>query len=100
VKALAPDAGSAAFLAAASAGGYLPTWATGDGRRGGVMVPFTGVKVFSTTLARDRDQMGESITRWLVAHPTLEIVDREVRQSSDKEFHCLTITFFYRDREA
>ena len=95
---MSPDAGSAAFLAAAGARGYLPS--LGDGRMGGVMVPFTGVKVFSTTLARDRDQMGESITRWLVAHPTLEIVDREVRQSSDKEFHCLTITFFYREREA
>ena len=51
-----------------------------------------------TTLARDRDQMGESITRWLAAHPDLEIVDREVRQSSDKEFHRLTVTLFYREK--
>jgi folate-dependent tRNA-U54 methylase TrmFO/GidA len=63
------------------------------------MERFTGLKVFSTTLARDREQMGESITRWLAAHPQLEVVDREVRQSSDKEFHCLTITLFYRERE-
>jgi hypothetical protein len=59
---------------------------------------FTGMKVFSTTLARDREQMGENITRWLQAHPQLEIVDKEVRQSSDKEFHCLTITLFYREK--
>jgi hypothetical protein len=94
------DGASTAFLAGTCGGGYLRP--LGDGRRamGGVMVPFNGVKVFSTTLARDRDQMGESITRWLAAHPALEIVDREVRQSSDKEFHCLTITLFYREREA
>lgn len=63
------------------------------------MEGFTGVKVFSTTLARDREQMGESITRWLAAHPDLEIVEHQVRQSSDQEFHCLTITLFYREKE-
>jgi hypothetical protein len=62
------------------------------------MAEFTGVKVFSTTLARDRDVMGETISRWLAAHPDLEILEREVRQSSDKEFHCLTITLFYREK--
>lgn len=63
------------------------------------MVGFTGVKVFTTTLARDRDQMGESIGRWLSAHPDVEVVDKLVTQSSDREFHCLSITFFYRERE-
>ena len=65
-----------------------------------VSVPFTGVKVFSTTLARDRETMGETITKWLRDNPGVEVVDRVVTQSSDKEFHCLTITFFYRHREA
>jgi len=64
-----------------------------------VGAPFTGVKVFSTTLARDRETMGDTITRWLRENPGLEIVDRVVTQSSDKEFHCLTITLFYRPRE-
>ncbi len=59
---------------------------------------FTGIKVFSTTLARDREQMGEHITKWLRENSNLEIVDREVTQSSDKEFHCLTITLFYRQK--
>ena len=59
---------------------------------------FTGMKVFSTTLARDREAMGDNITRWLQGHQDLEIVDKVVTQSSDKEFHCLTITFFYRER--
>ena len=59
---------------------------------------FTGMKIFSTTLARDREQMGDTITRWLHDNAQLEIVDKIVTQSSDKEFHCLTITLFYRER--
>ncbi len=62
------------------------------------VVPFTGMKVFSTTLARDREQMSDNITRWLRDNPQFEIVDKIVTQSSDKEFHCLTITLFYRER--
>ncbi len=62
------------------------------------MVNFTGVKVFSTTLARDREMMGENITRWLRDNPQFEVVDKVVTQSSDKEFHCLTITLFYVER--
>jgi hypothetical protein len=58
--------------------------------------PFTGLKVFSTTLARDREGMGDAITRWIRDNPNLEIVDKVVTQSSDKEFHCLTITLFYK----
>ena len=61
---------------------------------------FDGVKVFSTTLARDRDALSDRITGWIHANPQLEIVDKVVTQSSDKEFHCLTITLFYRQREA
>jgi hypothetical protein len=59
---------------------------------------FTGIKVFSTTLARDREQMGETITKWLKDNQNVEIVDKQVTQSSDKEFHCLTVTLFYRHK--
>jgi hypothetical protein len=59
---------------------------------------FTAVKVFSTTLARDREAMGENITRWLKDNGNIEIVDKQVTQSSDKEFHCLTITIFYKNK--
>jgi hypothetical protein len=59
---------------------------------------FTGVKVFSTTLARDREAMGDTITRWLKENSGLEIVDKVVTQSSDKEFHCLSITLFYKQK--
>ncbi len=57
---------------------------------------FTGVKVFSATKAREREELGETITRWLRSNPALEVVDRVVTQSSDDEFHCLTIVLFYR----
>jgi hypothetical protein len=64
------------------------------------MATFTGIKVFSTTLARDREVMGETITRWLRENSNREVVDKVVTQSSDNEFHCLTITLFYRERDA
>ncbi len=59
---------------------------------------FTGVKVFSATTAREREELGETITRWLRSNADLEVVDRVVTQSSDDEFHCLTIVLFYRER--
>jgi hypothetical protein len=60
---------------------------------------FTGVKVFSTTLARDRDALSDRITAWIRQNPQIEIVDKVVTQSSDKEFHCLSLTFFFRERQ-
>jgi hypothetical protein len=59
---------------------------------------FTGVKVFSATKAKEREELGETITRWLRSNADIEIVDRVVTQSSDDEFHCLTITLFFRQR--
>ncbi len=58
---------------------------------------FNGVKVFSATMAQERDQLGEKITQWLQAHPGVEIVDKIVTQSSDEAFHCLAITLFYNE---
>lgn len=59
---------------------------------------FTGVKVFSATKAKERDDLGEQVTRWLRANADLEIVDRVVMQSSDNEFHCLSVVLFYKPR--
>ncbi|HEX9051167.1 MAG TPA: hypothetical protein VF841_11605 [Anaeromyxobacter sp.] len=58
---------------------------------------FTGVKVFSATKAKEREELGETVTRWLRSND-VEVVDRVVTQSSDDEFHCLTIVLFYRNR--
>ena len=62
------------------------------------MTGVTVVQTFSATKHRDRAELGEVITQWLAAHPELEVVDKEVTQSSDQEFHCLTITLFLRPR--
>jgi hypothetical protein len=62
-------------------------------------IEFTGLKVFSATKAKDREELGETITRWMRSNPDLEVVDRTVLQSSDNEFHCLTIILYYRPRE-
>lgn len=56
---------------------------------------FSGVKVFSATRARDREELGAMVTRWLKANSDLEVVDRVVVQSSDAEFHCLSMVVFY-----
>ncbi len=63
------------------------------------MIQFSAVKVFSSTLARDREVMGERITQWLREHPEVTPVDTEVTQSSDREFHCLTVIVFYKERQ-
>jgi hypothetical protein len=59
------------------------------------IVNFTGVKVFSATKAREREELGEHVTQWIRHNPNARIIDKIVTQSSDREFHCLTITIFY-----
>ena len=56
---------------------------------------FNAVKVFSATMAQERDHLGEKITAWLREHPGVSIVDKIVTQSSDEAFHCVAITLFY-----
>ena len=58
------------------------------------MAPIVAVKVFSATMFRDREVLGERVTDWLKAHPELQMVDRHVSQSSDEKFHCVSITLF------
>ncbi len=57
---------------------------------------YTGVKLFSATKAADRERLGETVTGWLNRNP-VTVVDTVVRQSSDNQFHCVTIILFYRD---
>jgi hypothetical protein len=69
-------------------------------REGTGVEMFRGVKIFSATKAKEREDLGEQVTRWLLANQDLEVVDRSVLQSSDDEFHCLTVVLFYRPRPA
>jgi hypothetical protein len=57
---------------------------------------FDGVRTFTATMARDREQLGDKVTEWIRGNPNNEIVDAVVTQSSDEEFHCLAITLFFR----
>jgi hypothetical protein len=62
---------------------------------------FDGVKVFSATLAANRQQLGETVTRWLeearASRPGFQIVDIVVTQSSDAAFHMAAISIFYKE---
>ncbi len=64
---------------------------------GSNMNQFSGVKIFSATMAQDREQLGEKITHWLKDNPNIKIVDKIVTQSSDAAFHCVAITLFYNE---
>lgn len=61
---------------------------------------FNGVKVFSATMAQERENLGEKLTSWVREHPQCQIVDTIVTQSSDEAFHCLAITIFFLDEKA
>jgi hypothetical protein len=74
--------------------------ATRESASMGITPGFTGVKVFSATKAKEREELGETITRWLRSNADLEVVDQIVTQSSDNEFHCLSIILFYREKPA
>ncbi len=62
----------------------------------GAVKDYDGLKVFSATKALEREALGEKVTAWLDRHRDYEIVDTIIRQSSDNQFHCLSITVFYR----
>lgn len=59
---------------------------------------FTGLKVFSATKAREREEISDRITDWISANRNLEITGYEVKQSSDNAFHCLTIVLLYKHK--
>ena len=73
---------------------------SGSDDRLGAILDVTGVKVFSATKAKERELLGELITDWIRSNQNCEIVDKIVTQSSDSEFHCLTITLFYKKKDA
>jgi hypothetical protein len=56
---------------------------------------FNAVKIFSATMAQERENLGEKVTNWIREHQNCQIVDTIVTQSSDEAFHCLAITVFY-----
>ncbi len=49
------------------------------------------VKVFSATKARERDTLGERVTAWIRDNPGIQILRTVIAQTSDSEFHCLSL---------
>jgi hypothetical protein len=60
-------------------------------------VAVNGAKVFSATMQRQRDELGEGVSGWLAANPNIRVVETVVFQSSGAGFHCLSITLFYEE---
>jgi hypothetical protein len=48
------------------------------------------VKVFSVTKAREREEIGNRVTAWIAANPSVKVVQTVVALSSDQSFHCLS----------
>lgn len=65
------------------------------------MSAFNGVKVFCATMVHQREGLGEQVTAWLEdarrTRPGFQLVDMQVRQSSDQAFHCISIVVFYNE---
>jgi len=56
--------------------------------------PINLVKVFSTTKARGREEIGERVTSWIAANPSVHVFKTVVSLTSDLKFHCLSIVLF------
>ena len=66
-----------------------------QGDSGTVTKTFNGVKIFSATVAQNRENLGDRVMAWLRNDPAREVIDTVVTQSSDEAFHCIAITIFY-----
>jgi hypothetical protein len=67
-----------------------------EATRGAAMIPFSNVKIFSATTSIARSMLGDTVTAWFVAQRSLiAIADIKLVQSSDSEYHCISIVVFY-----
>ena len=53
-------------------------------------------KVFSATLHKDRNELGDRVSAWIREVQFPEVVSTKVVQSSDQQYHCLSIVVWYR----
>ncbi len=61
---------------------------------------YDGIKVFSATRFNEREHLGEKVTSWIQDHPQFTPVKTLVRQSSDAEYHCLSVILFFASEKA
>lgn len=60
---------------------------------------FDGMEIFSGSKHTERKEMGASVTAWRRNNPDVSIVEVRTLQSSDSEFHCVTIIIFYKNKK-
>lgn len=60
---------------------------------------FDGMQIFSASKHEDRSRLGDAVTAWRARNPSFSITDVRVTQSSDNEFHCVTIVVFYKQKK-
>ncbi len=60
-----------------------------------VLADYMGAQVFTATTSKRREDLGDRLTAWLDEHPDITVKNTTVTQSSDNEFHCITIIVFY-----
>lgn len=53
-------------------------------------------KTFSATKRSDREVLGEKATAWLRENPNLHVVWKDLVQSSDAAYHCVTLVLVCR----
>lgn len=52
------------------------------------------IKVFSATMEKGRNLLGEQVSEWLARNGDLNVTEIRTLQSSDNAFHCVTIIVF------
>ncbi len=57
---------------------------------------FDGMMVFSASKHTDRERMSADVTAWRQRNASVTITDVRTMQSSDNEFHCVTVIVFYK----
>ncbi len=51
----------------------------------------TRIEVFSETMMKGHEHLGQKVSEWLRAHPDFEMTELRSMQSSDNQFHCVTL---------
>jgi hypothetical protein len=46
-------------------------------------------------MVAQRATLGEVVTSWITTHPQNTVTEFVVTQSSDSQFHCITVTVLY-----
>ena len=60
---------------------------------------FDGMVIFSASKHTDREKMGADVTAWRRNSASATITDVRTMQSSDNEFHCVTVVIFYKNKK-